>query len=199
MHELALCCLMTKSGEVDGHVVTFDGDVLTVELDTRLEGRLLGDAASLTVLDPVRGLCRYSGLLGGMTDETVQLVVLERGVPDQRRSAARAYYRVGCVGKLETTDGTQPLAMTVVDISASGVRFVTLDRLARGDVVRFPMPAGEGTVHLSARVLRIEEGQHEWRYGCELLDLDDRTRESLFRLVLGLQRAAARERSGLDA
>lgn len=195
MHELALCSLLTKSGDVDGHVVSFDSDVLVLELDAPVEGREIGDAASATVMDPVRGLCRYVGLLGGTDGTRVQLVVLERGVPDQRRSAARAPYRVACLGKLETTSGMVALAVTVVDVSASGVRFVTPRRLHRGDVVRFPMPAGDETVDLVARVLRVEEGQHEWRYGCELLDLADRTRETLFRLVLALQRAAARERS----
>lgn len=198
MHELALCCLTTKSDQVDGHVVTFDGDVLTMATDTPVEGREIGDAVTVSVLDPVRGVCRYTGLLGGLGEEAVQVVVLEHGMPDQRRSAARAYYRVGCTGKVETPDGAEPLALTVVDVSASGVRFVTSRLLALGDLVRFGMPAGDATVDLCAQVLRIEEGQHEWRYGCELLELDERTRERLFRLVLGLQRQAARERSGLS-
>lgn len=196
MHELATCCLRTKSGEIDGHVVAFDSDVIDLEVEQPLTSREIGDAASLTVLDPVRGLCRYVGLLGGMAGSTVQLVVLERGMPDQRRSAARASYRVSCLGKLETPDGAASLPVTVVDVSASGVRFVSRRRLHKRDVVRFPMPAGDVSVDLVARVLRIEEGQHEWRYGCELLDLDHRSREALFRLVLSLQRVAARERSG---
>jgi len=195
VHELAICCLTTKSGDVDGHVVTFDSDVIVLEVAAPLTDREIGDAASLTVLDPVRGMCRYVGLLGGIAGTTVQVVVLERGLPDQRRSAARAAYRVACVGKLETPDGTEPLPVVVVDVSASGVRFVTPRLLGRGDVVRFPMPVGQDSVDLAARVLRVEEGQHEWRYGCELLGLDERTREALFRLVLRLQRAAAKERS----
>ncbi|MBO0900056.1 PilZ domain-containing protein [Cellulomonas sp. zg-ZUI222] len=195
MHELAVCTLRTKSGDVDGHVVSFDAGVLVLEVDDPVEDREIGDAASVTVLDPVRGLCRYVGLLGGTSGTAVQLVVLERGVPDQRRSAARALYRTACTGKVESPSGVAGVSVTVVDISASGVRFVTSRSLSRGDVVRFPMPAGDTTVDLAARVLRVEEGQHEWRYGCELVDLDDRTRETLFRLVLSLQRAAARERS----
>lgn len=195
MHELAICSLVTRSGEVEGHVVTFDSDVIDLELDTALVDREIGDSASVTVLDPVRGLCRYVGLLGGQVGRNVQIVVLERGRPDQRRSAARAAYRVGCVGRLDTPDGPEPLAVTVVDVSASGLRFVTRRRLHGGDVVRFSMPAGTRSLDLVARVLRIEEGQHDWRYGCELVDLDERSRETLFRLVLELQRAAAKERS----
>ena len=195
MHELALCRLGTKTGEVEGHVRTFEGDLLVLEVDELPEGREIGDAATVTVLDPVRGRCPYVGLLGGMHDDEVRVVVLERGEPNQRRSAARAFYRVSALGKLETADGTQALPVTVVDVSASGVRFVTRRLLHRGDVVRFPMPVGDGSVDLVARVLRVEEGQHEWRYGCELLELDERTRERLFRLVLSLHRAWARERA----
>lgn len=195
MHELALCSLRTRSGDVAGHVVSFDSDVLVIEVQVPLEDREIGDAASAIVMDPVRGLCRYVGLLGGTDGTSVQLVVVERGVPDQRRSAARASYRVACPGRMETSAGIVAVGVTVVDVSASGVRFVTSRRLHRGDVVQFPMPAGDTTVDLLARVLRVEEGQHEWRYGCELIDVDDRTRETMFRLVLALQRAAARERS----
>lgn len=197
MHELALCRLSTKTGEVAGHVRMLDGDLLVLDVESLPEDREIGDAAEVTVLDPVRGHCHYTGLLGALDGDEVTVVVLERGAHLQRRSAARAYYRVSCLGKLETVDGTEPLPVTVVDVSASGVRFVTRRLLEHGDVVRFPMPAGDDSVDLVARVLRVEEGQHEWRYGCELLELHERTRERLFKLVLGLHRAAARERTAL--
>ena len=192
MHELAACRLSTKVGDVDGHVVAYEGEMLTVGTEESLEGRGLGDEVRVTVLDPVRGVCRYVGLLGDLDGRAVSVVVLERSMPDQRRSAARAYYRVDCTGVL---DSGGPLPVTVVDISATGVRFVTGRRLEHGDVVRFTMPTDGDDVDLVARVLRIEEGRHEWRYGCELLGLSERTRETLFRLVLGLQRAAARRRA----
>ncbi len=196
MHELAACRLSTKVGDVDGHVVAYEGEMLTVTTDESLEGRGLGDEVRVTVLDPVRGVCRYVGLLGDLDGDTVGVVVLERSMPDQRRSAARAYYRVDCAGRL---DSGGSLPVTVVDISATGVRFVTGRRLEHGDVVRFTMPTDGDDVDLVARVLRIEEGRHEWRYGCELLGLSERTRETLFRLVLGLQRAAARRRADARA
>ena len=192
MHELAACRLSTKVGDVDGHVVAYEGEMLTVTTEESLEGRGLGDEVRVTVLDPVRGVCRYVGLLGDLDGHEVGVVVLERSMPDQRRSAARAYYRVDCAARL---DSGGPLPVTVVDISATGVRFVTGRRLEHGDVVRFTMPTDGDDVDLVARVLRIEEGRHEWRYGCELLGLSERTRETLFRLVLGLQRAAARRRA----
>lgn len=199
MHELAACRLATKLGEVEGHVVACEGEMLVVATDGSLEGRGLGDEVRVTVLDPVRGLCRYVGLLGAPDGRTVHVVVLERSMPDQRRSAARAYYRVDCAGTLETAAGAEALPVTVVDVSATGVRFVTGRRLEHGDVVRFTMPTDGDDVDLVARVLRIEEGRHEWRYGCELLGLSERTRETLFRLVLGLQRAAARRRAEAPA
>ena len=39
MHELAVCTLRTKSGDVDGHVVSFDGGVLVLDVDDPVEGR----------------------------------------------------------------------------------------------------------------------------------------------------------------
>lgn len=195
MHELAVCRLTTASADVRGHISTFESDVAVIDVSEPLTEAAIGDTATLHVLDPVRGLCCYVGLLDHVTRTAVHVGVLERVATNQRRSAARAAYRVPVTGTLDGDDSTEPLPVTVIDVSASGVRFITSRLLTVGDVVRFQLPAGNQSVDLTARVLRSEEGQHDWRYGCELIDLDHRTREALFRLVLEQQRVAARRRN----
>ena len=50
------------------------------------------------------------------------------------------------------------------------------------------LPAEGETLELHARVLRVEEARTLHRYGAELVDVDVRTQERLYRLVMRLQR-----------
>ncbi|AEI12666.1 PilZ domain-containing protein [Cellulomonas gilvus] len=205
MHELAACHVVTKTGTVVGFVERFEAGVMLIHVDEPPVDRRIGDEAQLVVLDPVQGECRYVGLLGGIGPDTVHVVVEDQVARHQRRSAARAYYRATCLGALERhaaddasgdgPDGAGALRLTVVDVSASGIRFASPHELAHGDVVRISLPVDDTALPLRARVLRIEESQSGWRYGCELLDLAERTREQLFRLVLRLHREEARARA----
>lgn len=192
MHELAGCRVTTKFGTVNGYVTEHVDGVLRMQLDVPPAGRKVGDEATVTVLDPVRGECVYAGLLARLAGPSVDVVVVERGQWHQRRSASRAPYRISCLGTLDPDGTAEPIPLTVLDVSASGLRLGTKRALASGAVVELRLPVDGVAIGLRARVLRIEESMTGWRYGCELLDLADRTRETLFRLVLRLQREEAR-------
>jgi len=197
MHELAVCHVSGKYSSTVGFVEQYDDGVLLARVENPLADQHLGDAVQLTVLDPVRGECRYDGLLGGLGDDHVSVVVRDLVSQQQRRSAARAYCEIACIAALEDATGDLDGAarITVVDVSASGIRFATTTSLAVGDVVRLTLPVDPGAVDLRARVLRVEEATWGWRYGCELLDLTEPTRDALFRLVLRLQREEIQARS----
>ncbi len=188
MHELAICHVGAKHSATVGFVEQYEAGVLVARVQAPLTDQNIGDAVQAVVLDPVKGECRYVGLLGGITDEHVSVVVQELVTQNQRRSAARASYEASCIAMHESDPDSSAVRVSVVDVSASGIRFASSAELDEGDVVRFSLPVDGGAVDLRARVLRIEDAPWGWRYGCELLDLDHTTRETLFRLVLRLQR-----------
>jgi hypothetical protein len=64
-----------------------------------------------------------------------------------------------------------------------------------GVVVVVHLPSDSGALELRARVLRAEEGRGIWRYGAELVDLDNPTRERMYHLVMRLQREDIRRRA----
>ncbi len=195
MHELAVCHVGAKHGSAVGFVESYDAGVLVARVHSPLTEQHIGDAVQTIVLDPVRGECRYTGLIGGITDEQVTIVVQELVEQNQRRSAARAEYQAACIAVRDRDEDGGAIRLSVVDVSASGIRFASPAVLDVGDTVRFSLPVDAGAVDLRARVLRIEDAPWGWRYGCELLGLDNRTREALFRLVLRLQREQARARA----
>ncbi|MFC6449848.1 PilZ domain-containing protein [Cellulomonas gelida] len=195
MHDLAVCHVGAKHGSTIGFVEKYETGVLVARVQAPLENQHIGDVVHAVVLDPVKGECRYTGLIGGVSDEHVSVVVQELVAQNQRRSCARASYSAACIGVLERVPTNEAIRLSVVDVSASGIRFASPTALDHGDVVRLSLPVDAGSVDLRARVLRIEEATWGWRYGCDLLDLSEPTREALFRLVLRLQREEARARA----
>ena len=82
--------------------------------------------------------------------------------------------------------------MTVLDVSATGARFMAPEELQEGSTVRLGLPVGDDLVDLHLRVVRHEVSSTGTRYGAMLVDPSERTRDSLYRLVLRLQREQAR-------
>lgn len=192
MHELAGCRLLAGDGLVDGYVTEYASGVLRMQLEQPLLSREVGDHVTVQVLDPVRGECTYRGLLARTAGVAVDVVVLEAVGQRQRRSAARAAYQVTCVGIVDPKGDAQKLPLTVLDVSATGLRFAAKRKVPEGTVVLVRLPADGGVLELRARVVRAEEGRVIWRHGAELLAVPDATRERLYRLVMRLQREELR-------
>ncbi len=192
MHELAGCRVLTAEGTLDGYVEEYAAGVLRVRLEEPLDARVVGDHITVTVLDPVRGECTYRGLIAKAPGPEVDVVVMEALDRRQRRSAARAPYQVTCLGVIEVDGEAEQLALTVLDVSATGMRFSARRMMSHGTEVLVRLPADGVALALRARVLRVDEGRHSWRCGAEFVDVDDSTRERLYRLVMRLQREEAR-------
>ena len=197
MHELAGCRLMSADGVIDGYVVGYGGGVLRMQLQAPVLEREAGEPVTVQVLDPVRGECTYRGLLARALGPAVDVVVVETTGHRQRRSAARAAYQVKCLAVVDPDhpDTAEQVVVTVLDVSATGLRFASRRELADGAVVVVHLPSDSGALELRARVLRAEEGRGMWRYGAELVDLDNPTRERMYHLVMRLQREEIHRRA----
>jgi hypothetical protein len=192
LHELAGCRLLTAASVIDGYVDVYAAGVLRLRLEAPLTGRAVGDPVTVQVLDPVRGECTYRGLLGRAVGLEIDVVVTQAVDQRQRRAAARAAYHCTCAAVVAGDDGPEQFVVTVLDVSATGLRFSSKRRLSGGTVLTVRLPADRGTLELRARVVRLDEARAVWRYGCELVEPDDHTREALYRLVMRLQREARR-------
>lgn len=192
MHELAGCRLLMAEGVVDGFVTQYAAGVLRMQLEDIVTGRDVGDLVTVQVLDPVRGECTYRGLLAKLSGPEVDVVVTEAMGQRQRRSAARAAYQVTCLGVLDPNGDAEQFALTVIDVSATGLQFASRRTVEPGGLLVVRLPVDGTTLELKARVLRAEESRSVWRHGAELVDVDEPTREKLYRLVLRLQREEVR-------
>ncbi len=196
MHELAGCRVLASAVAVDGYVTSYTAGVLRLSLEAPLVGRLVGDHVTVVVLDPVRGECSYRGLIGGGVGTDVDVVVVETLDRLQRRGAARAGYQVPCVALVHGDDGAQTMAVSVIDVSATGLRFSSRRHLKVGTEVTVRLPEGGDVLEVRARVVRGEAGPRStWRHGCEIVGSDERTKDRLYRLVARLQREEARRAS----
>lgn len=192
MHELAGCRVLVAEGVVDGFVVEYSAGVMRINAEEPLVGRSVGDRVTVQVLDPGRGECTYHGLLARLAPPAVDVVVMEEAGRRQRRSAARAPYRVTCVAVADPDGEARSFAVTVLDVSATGMRFAARNPVPVGSVVLVRLTTDGHALELRARVLRVDEGKSVWRHGAEFLEPDERTKERLYRLVLRLQREEIR-------
>ena len=197
MHELAGCRLLSAEGVIDGYVVEYAAGVLRMQLDAPVLEHDVGEPVTVQVLDPVRGECTYRGLLAKALGPTVDVVVVESSGQRQRRSAARAAYQVTCLAVIDPDheETVEQIAVTVLDVSATGLRFSSRRELPDGSAILVWLPSDQGALDLRAHVLRVEEGHGVWRYGAALVDVDEPTQERLYRLVMRLQREEVRRRA----
>ncbi|PVU83202.1 hypothetical protein DDP54_09585 [Cellulomonas sp. WB94] len=99
MHDLSLCTVHVD-GEVvvDGFVLDFAGDVLTIATSRLAVGLTPGDDVSVRVLDEVRGECLYAGYVSRVAADQVDIA--EPGLVStlQKREVVRVRVAVPCRG-----------------------------------------------------------------------------------------------------
>lgn len=196
MHELAGCRVLAAAGSVDGYVTSYAAGVLRLSLEGPLLGRAVGDPVTVTVLDPLRGECSYRGLVAGGLGTDVDVVVTETLARRQRRGAARAGYQVPCAAVVHGEHGSRTVAVSVLDVSATGLRLSSRRRLAPGTELTLRLPVADDVQELRVRVVRSEESMSAWRHGCEIVGLDEHTRDLMYRLVARLHREEAHRAEG---
>ncbi|HEX5332556.1 MAG TPA: PilZ domain-containing protein [Cellulomonas sp.] len=99
MHDLALCTVHVD-GEVivDGFVLEFAGDVLTVATPQLAVGLTPGDDVTVRVLDEVRGECLYAGFVSRVAPDQVDVADLGLVSTLQKREVVRVRVAIPCRG-----------------------------------------------------------------------------------------------------
>ncbi|WP_159807852.1 PilZ domain-containing protein [Cellulomonas citrea] len=190
MHELARGVLVTATGaQVDGHVEDSTSSTLVLRCRSALTDLAPGAPVELQLLDEVRGEVRYGATVLAVEDDLVEVGHLVQLSVRQRRGAARVRVHMTCRGSIgragrEPGDDETSVIVSVLDISATGVRLLLPSDLPLGTLVHFEFGVLGGLLPLTARVLRGEESMSGWRYGCELVGLTARQSEQIFRFVL---------------
>lgn len=99
MHDLALCTVHVD-GEVivDGFVLEFARDVLTVATSQLAVGLTPGDDVTVRVLDEVRGECLYAGFVSRVSPDQVDVADLGLVSTLQKREVVRVRVAIPCRG-----------------------------------------------------------------------------------------------------
>ena len=99
MHDLALCAVHVD-GEVivDGFVLEFGGDLLTVATSELAVGLTPGDDVTVRVLDEVRGECLYAGFVSRVAADQVDVADLGLVSTLQKREVVRVRVAIPCRG-----------------------------------------------------------------------------------------------------
>lgn len=87
-----------------------------------------------------------------------------------------------------------PLAFTLLDISAHGMKILARETLRGGSTIRFWFLELDEPFPIDAVVLRAQQSRTGTHYGCRFVNLTSRQSDELFRYVLQTQGAQRRER-----
>lgn len=217
MHELDRCVVFVGSQVLlDGYVRSFDGGVMRVESEDPVLGSIEpGTEVSTLVFDEVRGECHYWAVAEQSRARGIDLVSVEMIQAVQKRGVARVRTEIPLSGRVEPqpgsghgpADGTdadafaddgsparEPVAFTVLDVSAHGMQAWSKASLAPGRRFSFLFTATRSPLALTAEVLRVQESRTGYRYGCRFVDQTERSAEELFRFVMQEQGAQRRNR-----
>lgn len=99
MHDLSLCTVHVD-GEVivDGFVLEFAGDVLTIATSRLAVGLTPGDDVTVQVLDEVRGECLYGGFVSRVAPDQVDIAEPALVSTLQKREVVRVRVAIPCRG-----------------------------------------------------------------------------------------------------
>lgn len=215
MHELSPCTIRAADDDVTvlGFVREFDGDTLLIGTEDPVRRLAAGADVTLQVLDEVRGECLYAGYVARVAGDAIEVVDVDLVATLQKREVARVRTSVACGGVVTRPtelylhgggpgDGIEPaaptpdhpLAFTVLDISAHGMRVLARESVPVGSVIRFEFPELDHPFLLAAVVVRAQESRTGTHYGCRFEGTTSREADALFSYVLRTQGTQRRER-----
>ena len=99
MHDLSLCTVHVDGAViVDGFVLDFAGDVLTIATSRLAVGLTPGDDVTVQVLDEVRGECLYAGYVSRVAPDQVDIAEPALVSTLQKREVVRVRVAIPCRG-----------------------------------------------------------------------------------------------------
>ncbi|MDO8107728.1 PilZ domain-containing protein [Isoptericola sp. b441] len=205
------CELRTPEGELIARGFVREHEDDTLVIDAQSLGNTWfdeGDVAVVEVFDADRGALTYHGAVEFAAAKRVRLRDLRLQVARQQRSAVRVPtdLPVPIVAQLGVEPGEEPgtvvatadvsavvelstpWMVTVIDLSAHGLRFLAEQRVDPGTRWRVVLPAPRRSLDLVVEVVRADEVRGGVAHGARFVDAHERDHDVLFGWVLDLQR-----------
>ncbi len=190
------CALRTAAGELiaRGFVREHVGDSMTIDIPAvGTQWLRVGDSAYLEVIDSGRGVVTFRGTVEAMGGSRMWLVGLHPESVRQRRSAVRVPTNHVVPIVAREVDGLDepldsPWQVTMVDLSANGMRFLHDEPLELGSRWRVVLRPSRAELRLLVEVLRSEEVRGAFAHDCRISGTSQAEQDALFRWVLELQR-----------
>lgn len=190
------CQLRTATGELiaRGFIREHTADRLLIDAQT-LAGSWFeeGDQAEVEVFNTDRGALTYLGTVEFAAAKRVRLRDLRLKVVRQQRSALRVPTDLRVTITAQVVGGEEqpldpPWTVTVIDLSAHGLRFQGEGGAEPGTRWRLTLHPPQGPLPLTVEVLRTEPVRTSIAHGCRFVEASEREHDVLFRWALDLQR-----------
>ena len=201
MHEFDRCEIHVDGRSVaTGHVARYTDGVMriTTDKDTRIAE---GSACTLFVMNYFIGECVYSGRVSSSAGRRVVVEGVTFIRSTQRRDNTRVNKHLNFTVATRFVNGAEetlpePMRITMLNISAQGMCFMSSAVLEPGFVFVLPFTEGQRPLRLIVRVLRRGGEGGQYTYGCRF-EISRREMDLIYRYVLSEQ--IRRRKEQLDA
>jgi hypothetical protein len=119
----------------------------------------------------------------------------------RHRKARRAAPRVGVAVQLQarvryghSMPRDTEIEVRLVDVSATGLAFVTQRELSAGDMLNLAFPLAGREMHVEVRVVRTDPAPYgRYRAGCEIIEIGDADRRAISALAEQAEQAGSEQ------
>lgn len=204
MHEMRPCFLDMDGIFASGVVASYEDDIMRIEFASLAGAWDPGTRVRVEVLDDVRGECVYEATVAAREDIALDLRDLTRVATNQKRDAVRVdvhHVVDATVRPAGRTGETREVKVTLLDLSAYGMRLVASEPLSEGDTLTLSIPdvvdgpLGTRPLPVQAQVVRTQKIGGVPQHGCRLVGYDADRTDVLSRHVARVQREQLRKRA----
>lgn len=193
MHEFDKCIITNKNGSelCNGTVKEFVKSVMQIALPQDI---FLAPGVDVVVyiFNRVKGECVYRGKVSNMGDKTLNIANVEFVRSTQKRNNTRVdktlHYIITHKYKSSSSNEKEalkePIEITILNISATGMFFASTANFALGQRIPFVFKEAGSPIYLELKIMRVDKRVRGNNYGCMFVDIKKKDADNIFRYVL---------------
>lgn len=193
MHEFDKCIITNKSGSEigSGSVKEFAKSVILISIQDEILVAP-GIDVIIYIFNRVKGECVYKGKVANFDGDLLNVNNVQFIRSTQKRNNTRVdktiHYVITHKYKSSSSDEKEllkePIEITILNISATGMFFATSADFALGQRIPFTFRDAGSPINLELKIMRVEKRVRGNNYGCMFVDIAKKDADNIFRYVL---------------
>ena len=199
MHEFDKCVMYTKYGTkaAEGFVHEFEDSVMKIFTHGDSNDLLPAEEVYIYVYNSVKGECKYKGTVAKIALNDTEIVNIGLISAVQKRDNTRVnkqikYMMTNKIVNDQKVKLEKPVVISILNLSAQGLYFNCDEKYEHGLKFRLYFKETSRPINLLIEVVRREEYNRSYNYGCRFVGISEKDMDEIFKFVLKEQIAQRR-------